>query len=326
MKIIVDAFGGDNAPLEIIKGCVDAINEFDIDIILTGKESMIKKVAEENSLSLNHIEIVDCDEVITMEDNADAVLKTKKNSSMAVGLRLLNEDKGQAFISAGNSGALCMGATLAIKRIKGIKRPAFAPVMPSETGFFMLLDGGANLDCRPEMLYQFALMGSVYMNKVMGVENPRIALANVGAEEHKGNELYQNTYKLLSKSNLNFIGNVEGRDIPKGVCDVVVCDGFAGNMILKTYEGVAITLMKQIKHMFSDSTKGKLAAALVMKDIKSLKTRFDYNAYGGAPILGASKPVFKAHGDSKAVTLKNAIKLSINYVTAKAIDEISSAL
>lgn len=326
MKIIVDAFGGDNAPLEIIKGCVDAINEFDIDIILTGKESTIKKVAEENSLSLNHIEIVDCDEVITMEDNADTVLKTKKNSSMAVGLRLLNEDKGQAFISAGNSGALCMGATLAIKRIKGIKRPAFAPVMPSETGFFMLLDGGANLDCRPEMLYQFALMGSVYMNKVMGVENPRIALANVGAEEHKGNELYQNTYKLLSKSNLNFIGNVEGRDIPKGVCDVVVCDGFAGNMILKTYEGVAITLMKQIKHMFSDSTKGKLAAALVMKDIKSLKTRFDYNAYGGAPILGASKPVFKAHGDSKAVTLKNAIKLSINYVTAKAIDEISSAL
>ena len=147
-----------------------------------------------------------------------------------------------------------MGATLGVKRIKGIKRPAFAPVLPSESGFFMLADGGANVECRPEMLYQFALMGSVYMNKVMGVDNPRVALANVGTEEHKGTELYQSAYKLLKESNLNFIGNVEGRDIPKGVCDVVVCDGFTGNLILKTYEGVAITLMKQIKHMFADST------------------------------------------------------------------------
>lgn len=326
MKIIVDAFGGDNAPLEIIKGCVEAINEFDINIILTGKEDIIRNVAKENNLSLDNIEIVDCDETITMDDSADAVLKSKKNSSMAVGFKLLNEDKGQAFVSAGNSGALCMGATLAVKRIRGIKRPAFAPVLPSESSFFMLLDGGANLDCRPEMLYQFALMGSVYMNKVMGVENPRVALANVGSEEHKGTELYQNAYKLLSESNLNFIGNIEGRDVPKGVCDVVVCDGFAGNMILKTYEGVAITLMKQIKNMFTGSTKGKLAAGLIMNDLKELKSRFDYNAYGGAPILGASKPVFKAHGDSKAVTLKNAIKLSIDYVNAHAIDEISSAL
>lgn len=326
MKIIVDAFGGDNAPLEIIKGCVDAVNEFGVEIILTGNEKTIRTVAKENNLSLDKIEIENCEQVITMEDSADSVLKSKKDSSMAVGFRLLNEERGQAFISAGNSGALCMGATLAVKRIKGIKRPAFAPVMPSESGFFMLLDGGANIDCRPEMLHQFALMGSVYMEKVMGVKNPRVALANVGAEEHKGNELYQNTYKLLSESKLNFIGNVEGRDIPKGGCDVVVCDGFTGNLILKTYEGVAITLMKQIKHMFADSTKGKMAAALVMKDLKSLKSRFDYNAYGGAPILGASKPVFKAHGDSKAVTLKNAISLSIDYVKANAIDEISSSL
>lgn len=245
---------------------------------------------------------------------------------MAVGLRLLNEDKGQAFISAGNSGALCMGATLSIRRIKGIKRPAFAPVLPDEKGFFMLMDGGANIDCRPEMLRQFALMGSVYMEKVMGVNKPKIGLANVGTEEHKGNELYRNTYELLQTSGLNFIGNVEGRDIPKGVCDVVVCDGFTGNLILKTYEGVAITLMKQIKNLFVDSTKGKVAAALVMKDLKVMKNHFDYNAYGGAPILGTSKPVFKAHGDSKAVTIKNAIKLSIDYVNAKAIEEISSAL
>lgn len=326
MKIIVDAFGGDNAPLEIIKGCADSVSEFGIDLILTGKEETIKNTAKENNISLDGIEIVNCEEVITMEDAADSVLKTKKDSSMAVGLRLLNEDRGQAFISAGNSGALCMGATLGIRRIKGIKRPAFAPVLPDEKGFFMLMDGGANIDCRPEMLYQFALMGSVYMEKVMGVNKPRIGLANVGTEEHKGSELYRNTYELLKNSRLNFVGNVEGRDIPKGVCDVVVCDGFTGNLILKTYEGVAITLMKQIKHMFSDSTKGKLAAALVMKDLKYMKKHFDYNAYGGAPILGTSKPVFKAHGDSKAVTIKNAIKLSMDYVNAKAIEEISSAL
>lgn len=326
MKIIVDAFGGDNAPLEIIKGCADSVNEYDIDIILTGDEQKIKSVASENNISLNRIEIVDCKEVITMDDHAEAVLKTKKDSSMAVGFRLLNEGKGDAFVSAGNSGALCMGATLSVRRIKGIKRPAFAPIIPSESNFFMLMDGGANVDCRPEMLYQFALMGSIYMEKVMGISSPRIGLANVGTEAHKGNELYQNTYELLKNSDLNFVGNVEGRDIPKGVCDVVVCDGFTGNLILKTYEGVAYTLMKQIKHMFSDSIKGKLAATLVLKDIKNMKTQFDYNTYGGAPILGASKPVFKAHGDSKATTFKNAIRLSIDYVKANAIDEIVRSL
>ena len=326
MTIIVDAFGGDNAPLEIIKGCALAVEEFGVNILLTGKEEIIRKTAEENNISLNNIEIEDCSEVITMEDEPNSVLKTKKDSSMAVGFRMLNEGRGDAFISAGNSGALCVGATLAVRRIKGIKRPAFAPVLPSESGFFMLLDGGANVECRPEMLYQFALMGSVYMEKVMKVSNPKIGLANVGTEDHKGTELYRDTYKLLRDSKLNFIGNVEGRDIPKGICDVVVCDGFAGNMILKTYEGVAITLMKKMKHMFTDSFKGKLAAGLVMKDLKELKEKFNYNAYGGAPILGASKPVFKAHGDSKAVTLRNAIKLSMDYVAGKAIDEITSAL
>lgn len=326
MRIIVDAFGGDNAPLEIIKGCVLAVKEYDVHITLTGDENIIKEVFLENSFSMNNIDIFNCSQVITMDDSADSVLKEKKDSSMAVGLRLLNECKGDAFVSAGNSGALCMGATLGIKRIKGIKRPAFAPVMPSENGFFMLMDGGANIECRPEMLYQFALMGSVYMQRVMGVQNPRIGLANVGAEDHKGTELYRNTYEILKNSKLNFIGNVEGRDIPNGVCDVVVCDGFTGNLILKTYEGVALVLMKQIKNMFAGSTKGKLAAGLVMKDLKAIKTHFDYNRYGGAPILGASKPVFKAHGSAKAVTIMNAIRLSKEYVSANAIAEISSAL
>ena len=279
MKIIVDAFGGDNCPLEVIKGCAMAVEGLNIDIILTGIESEIRKCAEENNISLNRMEIVHCDEVITMEDEANSVIKTKKNSSMAVGIRLLNEGKGDAFISAGNSGALCVGATLGIKRIKGIKRPAFAPIIPTETGCAMLLDGGANVECRPEMLYQFALMGSVYLERVMKIKNPRVGLGNVGVEDHKGTELYRETYKMLKESNINFVGNVEGRDISKGVCDVVVCDGFTGNMVLKTYEGVAMTMMKIMKHMFTDSAKGKMAAVLLMKDLKGIKDRFDYNKY-----------------------------------------------
>lgn len=326
MKIIVDAFGGDNAPLEIIKGCADAVEQLDVSIIVTGNEDTIRKTAKENSISLDNIEIENCSEVITMDDTADAVLKTKKDSSMAVGIRLLNDGKGDAFISAGNSGALCMGATLGIKRIKGIKRPAFAPILPCANGFFMLMDGGANIECRPEMLYQYALMGSIYMQKVMGIAKPRIGLANVGTEEHKGTELYQNTYELLSNSNLNFIGNVEGRDLSEGVCDLVVCDGFTGNLILKTYEGVAITLMKEIKHLFTSGVRGKLSAALVMKDLKKFKTKFDYNSYGGAAILGTSKPVFKAHGNAKATTVVSAIKLCKEYVNADTINEISSSL
>ncbi len=326
MKIIIDAFGGDNAPLEIIKGSALSVKELGAEIILTGSEATIRQVALENNISLDNIEIVDCDQVITMEDDPLAIRKDKKNSSMAVGFKLLNEGRGQAFISCGNSGAMCVGATMLAGRIKGIKRTAFAPVLPTESGMFMLLDGGANVDARPEMLCQFALMGSVYMEKVMKVQNPRVGLANVGVEEHKGNVLYQQTYKMLRESKLNFVGNVEGRDIPKGVCDVVVCDGFTGNLILKTYEGVAITLMKKIKHMFTDSTKGKLAAVLTMSDIKELKAKFDYNKYGGAPILGSSKPVFKAHGDSKAITLKNAVELSMNYVSGNAIGEISATL
>lgn len=326
MKIIVDAFGGDNAPLEIIKGCAEAVKEHNVDILLTGKESVIRDVAEKNGVSLERIEIEDCDGVVTMHDSAESVLKAKKDSSMGVGFRLLREGAGDAFISAGNSGALCAGATLAVKRIKGIKRPAFAPVIPSSTGCLMLIDGGANVDCRPEMLRQFAVMASIYMEKVMKIEKPRVGLANVGTEDHKGTELYRETYSVLKSSKINFIGNVEGRDIPKGVCDVVVCDGFTGNMILKTYEGVASVLMSEIKSLFTQSVKGKMAAALIMGDLKEMKARFDYNTYGGAPILGCSKPVFKAHGDSKARTIKNAIGLCREYVEADAIGEITDSL
>lgn len=327
MKIIVDAFGGDNAPLEIIKGALLAKEEYGVDIILTGSEKIIRETAEKNSLDLSSVEIADALQTITMEDDPKSVLKEKFQSSMAVGMKMLADGEGDGFVSAGNSGAICVGATLLVKRIKGIKRPGFAPVMPHfNNGCFMLCDGGANTECRPDMLLQYAQMGSAYMEKVMNVNNPKIGLANVGTEEHKGNELQQNTYELLKNSNLNFIGNVEGRDIPEGVCDVVVCDGFTGNLILKTYEGVAKAIMGEVKKLFSKNLKSKLAAGLVYSDLKRMKVQYDYNSYGGAPIMGCIKPVFKAHGSSKAYTIKNAIRLTKDYIDSNVIDTISSVL
>ncbi len=326
MKIIVDAFGGDNAPLEIIKGCALAVDEYGFNIVLVGPKDKIEDVANKNKISLKNMEIVNADEIITMEDSADTVIKTKKESSMAIGLKLLSKGEGDAFISAGNSGALVVGATLLVKRIKGIKRCAFAPILPKDDGFFMLIDSGANVECRPEMLYQFGVMGSIYMDKVMGINKPRIGLANVGTEEHKGSELQQNTFKLLQDSNLNFIGNIEARDIPIDAADVVVSDGFTGNIILKMYEGVALTLLNKIKGLFNKNLKTKLAASLVLSDMKELKKQIDYNEFGGAPIIGISKPVFKAHGSAKAKTFKNALKLTASYVENDVISEISTEL
>ena len=327
MKIIVDAFGGDNAPLEILKGALEAKNEFNIDIIFTGSEEIIKKISKENNLDISGVEIVNAEQVITMEEEPNVVLKAKSESSMAVGMKLLADGKGDAFVSAGNSGAICVGATLIVKRIKGIKRPGFAPVMPYfGGGCFMLCDGGANIECRPDMLVQYAKMGTAYMQDVMGVENPRVGLANVGTEEHKGTELYQTTYQLLKESGLNFVGNVEGRDIPNGACEVVVCDGFTGNLILKTYEGVAKGLMGAVKDLFTKNLKSKLAAGLIYSDIQAMRKAYDYNEYGGAPIMGCLKPVFKAHGSSKANTIKNAIRLTKDYVDSNVIDKITKAL
>lgn len=326
MKIILDAFGGDNAPLEILKGAEMAVKEFNIDIILTGNEEVIKKVASENNVSLERMEIVHCTQQITMEDNATDVLKAKADSSMSVGLRLLAENKGDAFVSAGNSGAIVMGATMLVKRIKGIKRPGFAPIIPTSSGCAMLIDGGANVDCRADMLQQFGIMGSLYMQNVMNVSSPKVGLANVGTEEHKGTELQHEAYKLLKDSPLNFTGNIEGRDIPLGTCDVIVADGFTGNMILKTYEGVAMALMSKLKGIFTKNLKTKLAAGLVLSDMKEMKKEFDYNEYGGAPILGVTKPVFKAHGSAKAKTLKNAIGLTVNFVNGGVTEKITDTV
>ena len=326
MKIAVDAFGGDNAPLEIIKGAKMAYAEYKIDIILVGDEKIIEKVCKENNIGLEGIKIKHAPDIIGMEDPPTEITRSKKESSMAVGLKMLKENEADGFISAGNSGALTVGSTLIVKRIKGIKRCAFAPVVPKQKGFFMLIDSGANSECRPEMLEQFGMMGSVYMEKVMGIKRPRVGLVNVGTEEHKGDTLRKETYELLSKSSLNFIGNIESRDIPKDTADVVVCDGFTGNIILKMYEGMASVLMGKFKEVLSKNIKTKLAASLIIPELKNMKKDMDYNEYGGAAIIGISKPVFKAHGSSKAKTIKNAIRLTKDYIQKDVIKIISQSI
>lgn len=327
MRIIVDAFGGDNAPLEILKGCAQAEKELGITILLAGNGEIIRKVAKENEIDISNMEIIEAEEVITMEDDATSVVKSKKNSSMAVGMKALAEGKADAFAGAGNSGAMVVGATMIVKRIKGVKRVSFSAVIPKSEGFLMLSDSGANVECRPEMIDQFALMSSVYMEKVMGVKNPRVGLANVGTEEHKGGEFQHECYALLKENqDINFVGNIEAREIPYDAADVVVCDGFTGNIIVKLYEGVAMALMSKIKGVFSKSLKTKLAAAVVLPEMKELKKSMDYNEYGGAPILGASKPVFKIHGSAKAKTVVSALRLTKAYAETNIIDDISAAI
>lgn len=330
MKIIVDAFGGDKAPVEILKGCAKAVAEFGINIILVGNEELIRKVSSDNNVLLYHMEIVDAKSVISMNDEPSEIMKSKNDSSMAVGLKLLSENKGDAFISAGNSGALAMGATFIIKRLKGIKRCAFAPIIPKKDGFFMLIDGGANVECRPEMLSQFALMGSLYMKKAMRVPSPKVGLVNVGSEEHKGgafqHEVYEKLMELRKSGTINFIGNVEARDIPEGEADVVVADGFTGNIILKLYEGVAKFILGELKSVFSKNFKTKIATMLLLNDLKKFKSNFNYKEYGGAPILGLKKPIFKAHGNSDAETFKNAIKQTVDYVKGNIGEELEESL
>ncbi len=323
MKILVDAFGGDNAPLEILKGCSQAEKLYkDISVSLVGNKEIIEKTAKENGISLDTMEIYDAPDIITMEDEAGEIMKSKSNSSMAVGLKLLAGGKGDAFLSAGNSGALIMGAALIVKRIKGVKRPAFSPVMPTSKGPVLLIDSGANIEVRPEMLQQFGIMGSIYMENVQRIKNPRVALANVGTEEHKGGELQHEAFRLLKNSNINFIGNMEARDIPAGATDVIVSDGFTGNVIVKMYEGAAAELFKKIKGVFFKNLKTKIAALLLKKELYELKEYFDYNQYGAAPVMGVAKPVLKTHGSAKADAIVTAIKSVIDFTNTDVIGKI----
>lgn len=325
MKIIVDALGGDHAPLEILKGCALAVEQYAVEIILTGEEELLRSVATNNSISLSGMQIVDCKSVIDVEDDPKVILREKADSSMGTGFHLLAEGAGDAFVSAGSTAALVLGATFIVKRLKGAKRAALAPVMPSDTGCYMLLDGGANLDCRPEMLQQFAIMGSCYMNKILHIEKPRVGLVNVGAEESKGRELELAAYSLLKASPINFTGNVEARDIPLGTCDVIVTDGFTGNIVLKLSEGMGKFFGKTLKGMFSGFV-GKLAGALLLSNIKGFKKKMDYTEYGGAALMGIAKPVIKAHGSSNAKAFMNAIRQARDFAQNKVIDEIAATL
>ena len=319
-RIIVDAFGGDNAPLEVIKGCEQAVKELGVQIVLTGSEDKIKKCAEDNGISLDGMEIVHADGVFDIHEEPKEIIKSGKNTSMALGMQLLADEKGDAFVSAGSTGALVMGATFIVKRIKGIKRVAPSPVLPADKGSFILLDAGANTECRPEMLVQFAVMGSAYMEKVMGVKNPRVALLNIGGEDTKGRELEIEAYKLLKESKLNFAGNIEARDLPKGECDVVVTDGFTGNIVLKLYEGMGSFFAKKMKWIFSGA--GAIGALFSFGKIKQFKKQMDYRETGGSALMGVKKPVIKAHGSSDSTAFFNAVRQAQRCVEGKVIESI----
>lgn len=324
MRIVVDAYGGDNAPVEIIKGASDASNQFDCEITLTGKKSEIEQIIDDNALSFNgNLIIVDTDDVISMHDDPTTILKAHSDSSMALAFKELCESRADAFVSAGSTGAIVVGGTLMVKRIKGIKRPALGGLIPSPDGHYMLMDMGANSECRPEMLAQFGVMASVYLEKVEGISNPKIGLLNMGSEDTKGDELRVEAYKLLKQAPINFVGNIESREMPKGICDAVITDGYTGNIALKLIEGTSITLFKMIKTMLYKSVFNKLAALVLKKDLYSLKSMMDSSEIGGAPLLGVLKPVIKAHGSSDAKAIKNAIRQAIIFTEKNVIETIS---
>ncbi|MCH5349729.1 MAG: phosphate acyltransferase PlsX [Oscillospiraceae bacterium] len=326
MKIIVDAFGGDNAPLEVIKGAAEAVSKLGVEVVLSGNEKIIKDTAEKNGISLDKISIIHTESVIDIHDEPTMVIKEKSDCSMAVGLKALSDGQGDAFVSAGSTGALVVGATFIAKRIKGVKRAALAPIMPTAKGYMILVDGGANVDCRPEMLIQFGVMGSCYMNKVMGISSPKVGLVNVGAEDTKGRELEIEAYKQFQNAPVSFYGNLEAREVPFGECEVVVTDGFTGNVLLKLYEGMGSYFSHTLKDMLTSNIGGKLAALMIMPKIKAFRKKMDYKEVGGAVLLGISKPVIKAHGSSDATAFYNAIRQAKNCVEGKVIDEITSSL
>ena len=309
MKIIVDMMGGDNAPLAVLEGTAQAVKEYGVQVIGVGSEELVRKTAAEHNIPLDGIELVNCTETIEMCDEPARAIRSKKDSSIVVGLNLLKEGKGDAFVSAGSTGALHVGASLIVRTLKGVKRPALATMVPAKNKAYLLLDCGANVECRPEMLAAFAVMGSCYVNKVEGRTAPTVALANNGAEESKGTPVLRDAHQLLKTTpGIRFVGNIEPRDVPNGEVDVVVCDGFTGNVILKLTEGVAKMLLGMLKQMFLANLGGKLAYLLLKGGVTDLKHQMDSEEYGGAPFLGAKQPVIKAHGSSKAKGIKNAIR------------------
>ena len=322
MKIIIDAMGGDNAPQEIIKGALRAKHELGIDLILVGQEEAIRACLPAGE----DVEIVDAREIITMEDDPSTATRRKKDSSMAVSLRLLKEGAGDAVVSAGSTGALLTGATLTVKRIHGIRRAALAPVLPAGEHGVMLIDCGANVECTAEYLLQFAFMGSFYAQKLMGVPEPRVGLLNVGTEDTKGGELQHQAFDLLQQAGrqkrIRFVGNIEGTDVFSGNVDVVVTDGFTGNVLLKSAEGIIKFMMHSLKDVFYKSTINKLAAAVLKKDLAAMKKSMDVNEVGGTALVGLSKPVVKAHGSSNEASFFAAIRQAKQFAESGIIDDI----
>ena len=319
MRIIIDAMGGDNAPHEIVKGAIDAQKEFGVDIVLVGIEEQVRACLDQfGGAGNSHISVANATEVVDMHDDPAMACRRKKDSSMTVGLNMLKAGEGDAFISAGSTGALLTGATLIVKRIRGIRRACFCPVIPNGDKGIVLIDCGANVDCTSEYLLQFAYMGSFYASAISGIENPRIGLLNNGSEESKGTELCKETYALLKAAHeegrINFVGNIEGGDVFADKCDVIVTDGFTGNILMKTIEGTAKFLMKKVKGVMYKSLKNKLAALVIKKDFGSVKSLLDPNEVGGTPFLGITKPVIKAHGSSNARAIRSAVMQAINIV------------
>lgn len=319
---------GDNAPAEIVKGAVLAAQSLKTDFTMVGDEAVIRRICAENDLDLSglRIDIEHAESVITMEDQPLCIVRDKSDSSMAVGLKMLAEGQGDAFISAGNTGALHAGSTLIVRRIKGVKRSAIATLLPFQDPL-LLIDSGANTEVTKEQLEQFAVMGSIYMNNILGVEHPRVGLANIGTEPTKGTKELVEAYNYLSESdNINFIGNIEGKQIPFSACDVLVCDGFTGNIILKLTEGLSSFLLKKLKAVMTSNVITKVSALSMKGKLTEMKKEFSASDYGGAPMLGISKPVIKAHGSSGAEDIKNAAKQAIAFINTGVIREISDIL
>ena len=330
MKIIVDAMGGDNAPEQIVLGAIDALCEDkQLEVTLVGDTDAICKVLAGKKYDDNRLEIIDAKDVITNDDSPTMAIKTKKESSLVKAFEALNRDDADGFVSAGSTGAVLVGAFMKVGRIKGVSRPALAPVLPTLKGNGVVLcDCGANVDCKPVNLQHFAIMASAYAEGMLGVKNARVGLLNNGAEAHKGNELTQEAYKLLSETRgINFVGNCEARDILSGDYDVVVCDGFNGNIALKSAEGTANTMLKLIKDgVYSGGLKSKLGALMLKSVFKNVKKKMDYNAHGGACFLGVNKIVVKSHGASKSKSITASILQAKSLAEAKVCDKIKNGI
>ncbi|QOY34432.1 phosphate acyltransferase PlsX [Anaerobacillus isosaccharinicus] len=322
MRIAIDAMGGDHAPKEVVKGAMAAVKEYEnIDIVLVGNESAIK----EHLTDQTRITIIHTDEKIESSDSPVTAIRRKKNSSMVLAIKEVKEGRADACISAGNTGALMTGGVLIVGRIKGIERPALAPMLPTFTGDgFLLIDAGANMDSKPEHLLHYGLMGSIYMQKVRNIESPRVGLLNVGTEDDKGTELTKQAFALLKEAPINFVGNVEARDLLEGVADVVVCDGFSGNVVLKTVEGTALSLFSLLKKELTSTFFNKLAAGALKPSFKKIKEKMDYTEYGGAGLFGLQAPIIKAHGSSNETAILNSIRQTRLMLEEKVVETIKA--